>query len=203
MATELQGRESDSSASCSDQLAYSDCNGTERDQSQHWAGGRAEYGIEELADSRQQPTGAEGRGLDGGWEDAGAEARVGATERNGFADGDNSLGDTTTEGLSEHELQPATMGRQEPQPEPVGASWRTPYTWPPRPSDTDAWERLLRERPDLAPALDKEVESQFRGVDHGRSHRVDELKALGNGLVPAVVAEFLHQTLSRDPIISP
>jgi hypothetical protein len=64
-------------------------------------------------------------------------------------------------------------------------------TWPPSPSDADGWAGLLAERPDLAPALDKEVESRFRGVDDGRSHRVDELKAIGNGIVPSVVAEFL------------
>jgi len=52
-----------------------------------------------------------------------------------------------------------------------------------------------RERPDLAPALAKEVESEFRGVDDGRSHRVDELKACGNGIVPAVLAEFLQRVL--------
>jgi len=56
---------------------------------------------------------------------------------------------------------------------------------------------LLRERPDLAPALSKEAESRFRGVDDGRPHRVDELKALGNGIVPAVVAEFLRRIRGR------
>ena len=65
--------------------------------------------------------------------------------------------------------------------------------WPPSPNDTDGWEQLIRERPDLAPALTKEAESQFRGVVDGRSRRVDELKALGNGLVPAVLAEFLQR----------
>jgi DNA (cytosine-5)-methyltransferase 1 len=66
-------------------------------------------------------------------------------------------------------------------------------TWPPSPGDTDGWAELLAERPDLAPALDKEVESRFRGVVDGRSHRVDELKALGNGIVPAVAAEFIRR----------
>jgi hypothetical protein len=79
----------------------------------------------------------------------------------------------------------------------VGLSSRTTSeladipTWPPSPGDTDGWERVLNERPDLAPALTKEAQSQFRGVDDGRSHRVDKLKAIGNGIVPAVVAEFL------------
>ena len=68
-------------------------------------------------------------------------------------------------------------------------------TWPPSPNDADGWERVIRERPDLAPALSKEAESQFRGVDNGRSHRVDELKALGNGIVPAVAAEFLRRVM--------
>jgi hypothetical protein len=33
-------------------------------------------------------------------------------------------------------------------------------------------------------------------MDNGRSHRVDELKALGNGIVPAVVAEFLREVIN-------
>jgi len=66
-------------------------------------------------------------------------------------------------------------------------------TWPPSPSNASGWERVLRERPDLTPALEKEIESQFRGMDDGRSRRVDELKALGNGIVPAVVTEFLKR----------
>jgi DNA (cytosine-5)-methyltransferase 1 len=68
-------------------------------------------------------------------------------------------------------------------------------TWPPGPSDADGWAGLLAERPDLAPALGKEAESQFRGMDDGRSHRVDELKALGNGLIPAVAAEAWHRMM--------
>ena len=66
--------------------------------------------------------------------------------------------------------------------------------WPPGPSDIEGWEEVIRERPDLTPALTKEAERQFRGVDDGRSRRVDRLKATGNGVVPAVVAEFLRRS---------
>ena len=73
------------------------------------------------------------------------------------------------------------------------ADCNTIPTWPPSPTDAHAWERVIRERPDLAPALTKKAESHFRGMVDGRSHRVDELKALGNGVVPAVVALFLRR----------
>lgn len=59
-------------------------------------------------------------------------------------------------------------------------------TFPPGPSDTDGWARVLAERPDLAPSL----EPSFRdGPDGpaswmGRS-RADQLRCLGNGVVPA------------------
>jgi DNA (cytosine-5)-methyltransferase 1 len=85
-----------------------------------------------------------------------------------------------------------TQGRQDSDGS-VGLRNGTIPTWPPSPSNASGWERVLRERPDLTPALEKEIESQFRGMDDGRSRRVDELKALGNGIVPAVVAEFLKR----------
>jgi DNA (cytosine-5)-methyltransferase 1 len=69
-------------------------------------------------------------------------------------------------------------------------------TWPPGPSQSDEWARILAERPDLSPALTKDALAYFCGVDDGSANRVDKvnrLKALGNGIVPAVVAEFLRR----------
>ena len=68
-------------------------------------------------------------------------------------------------------------------------------TWPPGPKQTDEWARILAERPDLSPALTKDALAYFRGVVDGRTHKLDELKALGNGVVPAVVAQFLKQLM--------
>src|SRR5581483_10274094 len=63
--------------------------------------------------------------------------------------------------------------------------------FPPGPSDRDAWTRILRERPELAPAVAKEedAESEVRSVDDGTSRgmdfsRQDQLRGLGNMVVP-------------------
>ena len=64
--------------------------------------------------------------------------------------------------------------------------------WPPGPSDTDRWERILGERPDLQPALTKDSLTAICGVADGATHRVDRLKACGNGVLPSVVAAFLR-----------
>jgi DNA (cytosine-5)-methyltransferase 1 len=62
-------------------------------------------------------------------------------------------------------------------------------SWPPSPSD-DAWARILKTRPDLAPA----IECPVRGVFNELSYRVDRLRALGNAVVPAT-AELAFRTL--------
>lgn len=64
--------------------------------------------------------------------------------------------------------------------------------WPPGPHDRAAWADVLREDPDLAPA----IESPVRRVVDGHSVGVDRLHALGNGCVP-VVAAIAFRTLLR------
>jgi hypothetical protein len=77
-----------------------------------------------------------------------------------------------------------------------------PY-WPPGPASRDEWQRILAERPDLAPAT---AESAIRGVvartasgmGQPGTSRVDELRALGNAVVPtcgAVAFLILWQRL--------
>jgi DNA (cytosine-5)-methyltransferase 1 len=101
---------------------------------------------------------------------------------------------STERGDGERFVQSEEQGRSEMGSETKGCNRdMADSTWPPSPSDRDAWERVIRERPDLAPAITKEAERQFRGVDDGTSNRVDRLKACGNGIVPAVVAEFLRR----------
>ena len=63
--------------------------------------------------------------------------------------------------------------------------------WPPGPSETEEWQRILEERPDLAPAVEKEAESKLRGMVDGVAGglgRADKLRILGNGVVPQQAA---------------
>ena len=59
--------------------------------------------------------------------------------------------------------------------------------WPPGPSDTDAWAAVLRDRPDLAPAIEPEVRDLADGLARGLA-RTDRLRILGNGVVPQQAA---------------
>jgi DNA (cytosine-5)-methyltransferase 1 len=113
------------------------------------------------------------------------------------------------EGLQlEHSIGPrreaARLGRDEyaggePETgrEPVShfaqRSARDTGRWPPAPDDRDEWARILAERPDLAPA----VESPLRGMADGLPNRMDRLRALGNGVVPAVAAAAFRELLRR------
>lgn len=78
------------------------------------------------------------------------------------------------------------------QGEPVGGS--SLPLFPPGPQSLDLWARVLAEAPTLEPALCK--------FAHGSPNRVDQLRALGNAVVPLVAAvAFLALTerLSGEP----
>ena len=73
--------------------------------------------------------------------------------------------------------------------------------YPPGPGDRDGWDRLLREYPELEPTFCKEghmlsemqeTESELRRTPDGNPSGVDlRLRAIGNGVVPAVAARAI------------
>ena len=88
-------------------------------------------------------------------------------------------------------------GRDEPERERADerTAWTTGCPFPPGPGDTAAWQRVLAERPGLAPA----VESGVRGVADGLAGGVDlpraaRLRLTGNGVLPQCAA-YAFRTL--------
>jgi DNA (cytosine-5)-methyltransferase 1 len=163
-------------------------------------------GNEGVSGSRVQATnpsvrqGREARIEERVWQDGPGDIRYNAN--NGSDSSDGELADSLHDGPYRETGDEAKPGGNEPHDRVLergdcatGRGVGDLPTWPPGPSDTDGWERVLRERPDLAPALSKEAECEHGLLVNGRSHRVDELKALGNGIVPSVVAEFLRRVM--------
>ena len=139
-----------------------------------------------LGVAHSESEGRQRRGIREPWFNTQSEASV-------FGRGcarDGELADSNYEGLEGVRPDDHPQGWQEPYV-PFGLPRGAFPAWPPGPSDRDGWARVLAERPELAPALTKEAESEFRGVAHGNPHRVDRLKALGNGICSPVVREFL------------
>ena len=132
----------------------------------------------------------------------------------GRSDGDGGRADSGPAGTAG--LPDGTVGdtsgkrRREGRTEPELRSGRDTVgdaslpLFPPGPGDRDAWAAILRDHPDLAPAT--EIESQIRVLADGRparlaGFRVDQLRALGNGVVPlqaALAFVELHKRLTRE-----
>jgi hypothetical protein len=75
--------------------------------------------------------------------------------------------------------------------------------FPPGPADRDAWRDIIRERPDLAPAIsEEEAKCRIRNVADGLPRgydfaRADKLRGLGNMVVPLQGALALALLLGR------
>jgi len=124
--------------------------------------------------------------------------------------GNQELANTNQEGLERIGSICREEGRQE-QDEPPGLQGRAFPFWtnnrpglpefPPSPDDHESWEWIITNRPDLAPAVTKEVESTLLRVPNGtagkldqsKTYRIQRLKMIGNGVVPATLALFLSR----------
>ncbi len=93
----------------------------------------------------------------------------------GVADDSGILGDSQS-------TRP--QGRERP-----GRSADESLSFPPGPSDADAWSGVLAQRPEIEPAI--------CGMADGMAYRVDRLRILGNGVVPAQAARAFEELTGR------
>jgi len=129
--------------------------------------------------------------------DSAEGAREGEPDRPGGRSSD--VADTDDEGLQG--VRQSGQGEHAPGPGDVPL-------YPPAPNDHAGWEWLLARWPELAPTYCKDghdvqpevptIESKLRGASPGTPTGVDRrLRAIGNGVVPAVAA-VAFRTLARD-----
>lgn len=111
---------------------------------------------------------------------------------------DGTVGNTGSARLQGRELGDPCDGNREWQKAhgPVVEPGRTLF--PPGPADRERWTAVLRERPDLAPALEYEIRGMAAGTARGlHFSRADQLRSLGNLVVPQQGALALLVLLER------
>ena len=130
--------------------------------------------------------------------------KYGKTEQSELRESSEYMGNTESKGLQRHSNESAAEREGEGQAgherQNVGhVSSESPF--PPRPGDKEQWRRVIAERPDLAPALEKSAfESEVRGMADGLANRLDRtnrLRILGNGVVPIQSATAMRILVAR------
>ena len=64
-----------------------------------------------------------------------------------------------------------------------------PY-WPPGPSETEEWQRILEQRPDLAPAVEKEAESNIAELLHKLDDHIANLNAHSDPRISKILSKL-------------
>ena len=142
-------------------------------------------------DDGQERTAAERGGEDVANPEGGGRGVVrGTREGDGLADGrDADVADA--QGLRgakvERGAEDRVLQRLEANPG-IGLRGSMVPVFPPRPGDIEAWREVLAKEPVLEPALRELADELAPGMDVGNQNRINQLRLLGNGVVPACAA---------------
>jgi len=174
-----------SSQECGDDLKWIQGNEGERNELRSEAEGCSRDSREELANSHGSES-SEGRG------DNGEVPEVSSVERTDFGStlprgkGYEGKKELANSNRGRGEIQNQGQLTSEQMPECNGSSWGA---WPSRPGEPQHdWEE---------PRVTEQAEPQLGRASNGSSSRVDRLRLLGNGVVPATAAKAFITLINR------